>query len=100
MHGDQSVMEILLERAKATKLPAVTVIFGRVGFGHTKLIHTTPFLDHYYLLVIEIVDEDPRLRAFAATIDRVKGIGLVIISGFDVLLGGRNQPSARHSAQT
>lgn len=90
MDGDRSVLEVLLERAKATRLLGVTVLYGRVGFGHSKLIHASRFLDHNYPLVIEMVDEDERLRAFAAKIDAIRGVGLITIAGVETLLGARD----------
>lgn len=38
MSGDRPVFEVILEKAKAHKLLGVTVLNGRVGFGHSKLI--------------------------------------------------------------
>ena len=93
MHGDRSLLEVLLEKAKVSKMLGVTVLWGRVGFGHSKLIHASRFLDHNYPLVVEIVDEDDRLRAFVAKINTIPGIGLITITGVETLLGARDVAS-------
>ena len=93
MHGDRSLLEVLLEEAKVSKLLGVTVLWGRVGFGHSKLIHTSRFLDHNYPLVVEIVDEDSRLRAFVGKINHIPGIGLITITGVETMLGARDLAS-------
>lgn len=87
--GDRPVFEAILERAKAHHLLGVTVLRGRVGFGHSNLIHAKRFLDHNYPLVVEIIDEDARLRAFVTEIGLMRGIGLITIAPVEILLGAR-----------
>lgn len=89
MQGDRSVLDVLVEQAKDCKLLGVTVLQGRVGFGHSRLVHTSHFLDHNRPLVVEIVDEDERLRAFVKKIENVPGIGLVTIASVETLRGAR-----------
>ncbi len=89
MHGDRSVLDVLVEQAKASKLLGLTVLQGRVGFGRSRLVQASHFLDHNRPLVVEIVDEDDRLRAFVKKIHNIQGIGLVTIASVETLLGAR-----------
>src|SRR3546814_10888669 len=61
------------------KLLGVTVLRGRVGFGHSNLVHATSFLDHNYPLIVEIVDMPATLRNFAAQLHQLKGIGAMTL---------------------
>lgn len=98
MSGDRPVFEVVLERAKAHRLLGVTVLRGRVGFGHSNLIHASRFLDHNYPLVVEIVDEEERLRRFVPEIDALRGIGMITIAQVEALLGARPEPDERSVA--
>lgn len=93
MSGDRPVFEVLLEKAKAYRLLGVTVLHGPVGFGHSNLIHASRFLDHNAPLVVEIVDEEERLRDFATAIGAMRGIGLITIAPVETLLGARQDPA-------
>ena len=75
--------------ASASELLGVTVLQGRAGFGHSRLVHASHFLDHNRPLVVEIVDDDERLRAFVKKIHNISGIGLVTIGSVETLLGER-----------
>ena len=90
MSGDRPVFEVILEKAKAHKLLGVTVLNGRVGFGHSKLIHASGFLDRNDPLIVEIVDEDERLRTFVTEINTIRSIGLITIAPVETLLGARD----------
>jgi len=93
MQGDRFVLELLVEQAKASNLLGLTVLQGRLGYGHSKLVHATRFLGRNNPLVIEIVDEEDRLRGFMAAIEHIPGIGLVTIASVEPLVGART-PSA------
>lgn len=90
MSGDRPVFEAVLEKAKAHRLLGVTILRGRVGFGHSNLVHASRLLDHNYPLVVEIVDEDKRLRSFVTEIGSMRGIGLITIAPVEALLGARD----------
>ncbi|OYZ07924.1 MAG: hypothetical protein B7Y36_18565 [Novosphingobium sp. 28-62-57] len=89
LSGDRPVFEVVLEKAKVHQLLGVTVLRGRVGFGHSNLIHASRFLDHNYPLVVEIVDEEGRLRSFVTEISAMRGIGMITIAPVEALLGAR-----------
>ncbi|MBN9505136.1 MAG: DUF190 domain-containing protein [Altererythrobacter sp.] len=96
--GDRPVFEVVLEKAKSHQLLGVTVLRGRVGFGHSNLIHASRLFDHNYPLVVEIVDEEDRLRSFVSEVDAMRGIGLITITHVDVLFGARPQPDQKSVA--
>src|SRR3546814_15954285 len=73
--GDKALFEVILEKAKAHKLLGVTVLRGRVGFGHSTLVHAPSFLDHNYPLIVAIVDMPATLRNFAAQLTQLTGPG-------------------------
>lgn len=89
LHGDCRLFEIVVARARENGLLGATVLRGRVGYGHAPA-HPSGFLDHNYPLVIELVDEEPRLRAFAASLSDLHGIGLATLEKVEPLIGGRD----------
>ena len=91
MLGDRPVFEIIIEKAKQHHLLGVTVLRGRVGFGHKNLVHANRFLDHNYPLVVEIVDKEDLLKDLATEIRSLRGIGMITIERVELLLGGRPQ---------
>lgn len=89
LEGDQRLFEVVMARAKSERLLGVTVLHGMVGFGRSTRVHDHGLLSHNDPLLIEIVDEESRLRAFAATLHGLHGIGLMTLEKVDVLAGGR-----------
>jgi len=91
MSGDRRLFEVIIERAKRHKLLGLTLIRCQVGFGHSVLLHVEGILDHNYPLIIEIIDEEDRLCAFADEIRGMHGIGLITTTEVNVISGGRNE---------
>ncbi len=89
LDGDRRVFEIILERARGEHMLGATVLRGRIGFGGGGRMHEGGFLNHNYPLVIEIVDEEERVRALAGQIGDLHGIGLMTLEKVEVLRGGR-----------
>ena len=77
--------EIVL-KARAAGLAGATVLRGPMGFGESARIHTANILDlsANLPLVIEIVDAEDKLRAFAATLEGMSDIGLVTLAPAEV----------------
>lgn len=90
LHGDRPLFQILVERAREQGLLGATVFRGQAGYGHSPA-HPGGFLDHNYPLVVEVVDEEQRLRSFAASLDVHHGIGLATLVKVEPLIGGRRQ---------
>ncbi len=87
--GDRKVFEVVAERASAARLAGATVVQALFGFGQTAHQHRKHFLDDDQSLVIEIVDEEEKLRAFVRLIADIGGIGLITLEAVEVL-GGEN----------
>jgi len=88
--GDRSLMDVIVQRARQARLAGATVLRGRKGFGESARMHESrPFdFNDNLPVVIEMVDEETRLRAFLTTLDDLKGIGLVTFEKVEVLRYG------------
>lgn len=83
--GDSKVMTVIATRAREAKLAGVTVLQAMVGFGKSAHLRKRHVLEDDQSLVIEIVDEDARLRSFVASISEVTGVGLITLEAVEVL---------------
>ena len=83
--GDRRVFEVVAIRAREAGLAGATVLKALIGFGHTPHLHTRPLLEDDQSVVIEIVDEEQKLRAFAASLSDLPDIGLVTLEAVEVL---------------
>ena len=103
LHGHRAVMRIytdekakidggplhsaLIEKARAAKIAGATVLRGVVGFGIGGHVQRASILDlsGNLPLTIELVDDEAKLRAFFASLEGLKDIGLVTLSPVEVL---------------
>ena len=83
--GDEKVSEVVAERARKAKLAGVTVVLALFGFGHSAHQHRHHLLDEDQPLIIEIIDEEAHLRAFAASLADIPGIGLITLEAVEIL---------------
>lgn len=83
--GDRKVFEVVAIRAREAGLAGATVLQALVGFGHTPHLHTRRLLEDDQSVVVEIVDEEGRLRAFAASLTDLPDIGLITLEAVEVL---------------
>src|SRR5271156_4555510 len=85
--GVRSLYESIVVKARGAGLAGATVLRGPMGFGESAPIHNANILDlsANLPLVIEIVDAEDKLRAFAAEIAGLKDIGLVTLEKVEVL---------------
>jgi PII-like signaling protein len=85
--GHKSLFEHIVCKARDEGLAGATVLRGPMGFGHTHRIQNASILNlsGNLPLVIEIVDEEQKLRQFLATIENTKDIGLVTLEKVEVL---------------
>ena len=94
--GDRPLYATLVARAHAAKLAGATVLRGRMGFGQSAVVHAHHTLDlrDNLPMVIEIVDEEPKLRAFIADLGDLQGIGLITVEKVEVVrYGARDEPT-------
>ena len=86
--------EALVLKARAAKIAGATVLRGPMGYGHSARLHNANILDlsTNLPLVIEMVDAEDKLRAFAAALDGIDNIALVTLEKVEVLTGGPAKP--------
>ena len=85
--GDRKVFEVVAIRAREAGLAGATVLQALIGFGHTPRLHTRHLLEDDQSVVIEIVDEEQKLRAFAATLGDLPDLGLITLEAVEILRG-------------
>lgn len=83
--GDTKVFEVVATRARAAKVAGATVLQAKVGFGHTPHQHRRHVLDDDQSIVIEILDEEPRLRAFVETLSDLDHLGPITLEAVETL---------------
>src|SRR3546814_12277315 len=86
---DQRVFEFIAELARQQKLAGVTVLEAVLGFGRSAHLHRRHALENDRAVVIEIIDEETRLRSFSAQPDEIPDIGLITLDAVDVR-GGKS----------
>ena len=92
--GDRKVFEVIASRARDSHLAGVTVLEALIGFGRSAHLHRRHVLENDRAIVIEIVDEEDRLRRFATNLSDVPGIGLATLEAVEVLPLGLEPVSA------
>src|SRR5947209_8105937 len=82
--------EAIVLAARERKLAGATVLRGPMGFGKSSALHTTKILrlSEDLPLIIEIVDEEPAIQGFLATLNPMMGSGLVTLEKVQVLQYG------------
>ena len=95
--GDRSLVEDIVRRAREVPLAGATVLRAILGFGESARVHQRrPFsLNDNLPVVIEFVDEEPRLRAFIASLGDLHEVGLVTLEKVEVLCYGGHRAMAR-----
>lgn len=94
--GHKSLFEAIVVKARDQGIAGATVLRGPMGFGHTHRIQNASILNlsGNLPLVIEIVDEETRLRAFLASLESMEDIGLVTLEKVEILHQGRGDGNA------
>ncbi|VAW04897.1 hypothetical protein MNBD_ALPHA04-1396 [hydrothermal vent metagenome] len=87
MHGDESIAETIISRARAADMAGATVLQGTLGYTATSIVHS-----HHLLgigdnppVVIEIVDFEKKINAFLPQLEDLRGIGLITTEQVNVL---------------
>jgi PII-like signaling protein len=88
----------IVHRAHAAGLAGATVLRGLEGYGASNHIHTTRILSlsEDLPIVVVIVDEEAKVRAFVPVLDELITEGLVILDPVEVIryVGRRHGGSA------
>lgn len=85
--GISPLHEVVVERAHAVPIAGVTVQRAVAGYGERGDMQRASLLDlsGNLPLVIELVDEEAKLRAFLREIEEVGDLGLVTLQPLEVL---------------
>ncbi|OXM62488.1 DUF190 domain-containing protein [Amycolatopsis vastitatis] len=77
----------IVRRARNAGLAGASVLRGVEGYGASSLIHTTRILSlsEDLPVVIVIIDEEAKLRAFLPQLDELIGEGLVTLDQVEVV---------------
>lgn len=96
--GDRRVIEHVAALARDKHMAGITVLEAMLGFGHSAHLHRRHVFENDRSVVIEIVDAEDKLRAFAAELTDISGIGLITLEAVEVIGGnmkaGEVEPSA------
>src|SRR3546814_11672466 len=87
--GDRKVLEVIASRARDAGLAGITVLDARLGFGRSAHVHRRHVFESDRAVVIEIVDEDERLRTFVDSFDDIPDAGLMTLEPVELLGGMR-----------
>jgi len=95
--GHKSLFEAIVCKARDDRLAGATVLRGPMGFGHTHRIQNASILNlsGNLPLVIEIVDEEVKLRQFLTEIESFDDIGLITLEKVEILHHGASLPGDR-----
>lgn len=87
MNGHRPLYEDIVMKAREAGLAGATVLRGPMGYGLHAVIHTAKIMDlsAKLPLVIEIVDEEPKIRAFIGRLDAMRDLGLVTLEKVEVV---------------
>jgi PII-like signaling protein len=85
--------EAIVLSAREQHLAGATVLRGPMGFGHSSRLHTAKILrlSEDLPIVIEIVDEEARIREFLPVLEKLMGSGLVTLEKVQILQYGAKE---------
>ncbi|MEI9892860.1 MAG: DUF190 domain-containing protein [Chthoniobacter sp.] len=86
-YGHQPLYEAIVLKARELHLAGATVLKSPMGFGQNSRLHTAKILQLSTDLpmVIEIVDEPEKIRAFLPMLDEMMDGGLVTLEKVQVI---------------
>jgi len=86
----RSLYEALVLKARERGLAGATVLRGPMGYGRSSHLHTTKILrlSQDLPVVIEIVDQEDKVRDFIETVEPMLGSSLVTLERVQVLRYG------------
>jgi PII-like signaling protein len=83
--GDRRVFEVIVIRAREARLAGATVLSALIGFGRGSHVHSRHFLDEDRSVVVEIVEDESKLRRFVAGLTDLPSLGLMTLEQVEVL---------------
>lgn len=94
--GDRPISEYISSLAREHHLAGVTVVEALVGYGQSAHVHRAHLFESDRALVIEIVEEEEKLRRFVAALSDVSDISLMTLETVEIL-GGNAAPEPPES---
>lgn len=88
--GDHKLYAVVATRARDAHLAGATVLRAMVGFGRSAHVHRRHVLENEQSVLIEIVDNEEKLRAFVAGLADLPEIGLITLEAIEVLRANRS----------
>lgn len=85
--GDEQVSNYISSLARELGMAGVTVVRAVLGYGHSAHIHRRRTFEHDRALVIEIIEEEAKLRSFVAALEGVPEIGLMTVADVEIIGG-------------
>ncbi len=94
MNGHRPLYEDIVMKARSAGLAGATVLRGPMGYGRHAVVHTAKILDlsARLPLVIEIVDDEAKIRGFLGQLDAMHDLGLVTLEKVEVVHYGSAAP--------
>lgn len=83
--ADRKALEVIASRARERGLAGLTILEAMLGFGRAAHLRRHHAFESDRSVVIEIVDEEGPLRAFAQSLVDINDIGLVTLEDVEVL---------------
>ena len=85
--GHQPLYEAIVLKARELGLAGATVLRGPMGFGAHSRMHTAKVLrlSEDLPVLIEIVDQEERIKAFLPELDKMIGDGLVTLEKVHII---------------
>ncbi|MGD0963869.1 MAG: DUF190 domain-containing protein [Candidatus Acidiferrales bacterium] len=85
--NDKPLHRALVESMRANDIAGVTVYQGILGYGANRRIHKegTLHLSHDRPIMLSVVDNEEKLRAFSPILDAMVQQGLVVLSDVDII---------------
>jgi PII-like signaling protein len=100
---DKPLYQALVEAMRANDVAGVTVYQGILGYGANRRIHKEGalHLSHDRPVMLSVVDDEAKLRAFFPVLDEMVQQGLVVFSDVDVIkyTHGYQEEERRKGAQ-
>lgn len=86
--------EALVQALRANDMAGVTVYRGILGYGANRRMHkdSTLNLSHDAPILLTVVDNEQKLRAFFPVLDQMVQQGLVVLSDVDIIKYSHAQP--------
>ena len=103
-HKGRALHDVILESARREGLAGGTGFRGLAGFGGNSVVHTARVLrlSEDLPIVVEIIDDAPKIEAFLPRVEALLAEGLVTVDPVRVLLyrhgPGKEAPQDAHAA--